>query len=109
MNRPDRDDFIKSICFGFIPAGTANGLHKSIVEASQEEQGVLTGAFLCAKGRKTKMDLTEIDMEYTPDNKVYMFLAVSYAIVADADINSEFMRFLGEARFTLYGAYRIVN
>lgn len=33
MNRPDKDEFCNSIAFGFIPAGTANGLHKSIVEA----------------------------------------------------------------------------
>lgn len=67
---------------------------------------------MCAKGRKTKMDLTEIDMEYQqnmPNKKVYMFLSVSYAIVADTDINSEFMRWAGESRFSIYGAYRIFN
>jgi len=32
-----------------------------------------------------------------------------YAIVADSDINSEFLRFMGDIRFSLYGAYRIAK
>ena len=64
MNRPDREQFLNSVALGFIPAGTANGLHKSVVEAVKEESGILTAAFMCAKGRKCKMDLTELEMEY---------------------------------------------
>ena len=55
-----------------------------------------------------KMDLTECEMEYTAE-KVYMFLTMSYAIVADADLGSEFLRAIGEARFILWGGYRCFN
>lgn len=51
------------------------------------------------------MDLTELDMEYHTE-KVYSVLAFTYAIVADIDIGSEFMRNLGELRYTLWGLYR---
>jgi len=51
--------------FGFIPAGTGNGLVKSI-QAESNEFGdiILTSAFIIAKGRKTLIDLTELDLEY---------------------------------------------
>ena len=38
-----------------------------------------------------------------------MFLGFCYGIVADLDINSEWMRGIGESRYHIYGAYRIVN
>ena len=38
-----------------------------------------------------------------------MFLAFCYGLVADLDINSEFMRAIGEARFHIYGTYRVIN
>jgi hypothetical protein len=37
---------------------------------------------------------------------VYSFLSVSFAYIADLDLNSEFMRCCGEFRFDLYGTYR---
>ena len=58
------------------------------------------------------MDLVELELEYdkhTPDKRIYMFLGFCYGIVADLDINSEFMRSIGESRYTIYGAYRIIN
>jgi sphingosine kinase len=30
MSRADRDEFLEKTTFGFIPAGTGNGLHKSV-------------------------------------------------------------------------------
>jgi hypothetical protein len=53
--------------------------------------------------------LTELDLEYQPEKKVYMFLAMFYAIYADVDINSEQLRWMGDTRFTFWAAYRIVN
>ena len=53
------------------------------------------------------MDLTEIDLEYQPE-KVYCFLSVAWAVIADCDLNSEFIRCLGHPRFTLWGIYRVI-
>ena len=49
---------------GFIPGGTSNGLVKAVLDFSGETYGVENAAFVAAKGRKTKMDLTEIECEY---------------------------------------------
>ena len=112
MSRPDRDEFQDKLTFGFIPAGTANGLHKSVVTQFDEKEGIHTAAFAVAKGRTTKLDLTELDLEYyqneeTP-KKVYMFLMMAWAIISDCDINSEVIRCCGPPRFTMWGVYRVM-
>lgn len=58
------------------------------------------------------MDLTELEFEYLRNeqqNKVYMFLSLVWAIIADIDINSEVIRCVGSARFTIWGVYRALN
>jgi sphingosine kinase len=55
------------------------------------------------------MDLTELDLEYQPDQKVFMFLMMSWAIISDSDINSEVIRWIGSPRFTIWGVYRIIS
>ena len=53
-----------SISLGFIPGGTANGLVMSILKYTNEEYSIETAAFIVAKGRTMRMDLTEIEGEY---------------------------------------------
>ena len=55
---------MSKITVGFIPGGTANGLVKSVLDFDNENYGVLEAAFLVAKGRTMRMDLTEIEGEY---------------------------------------------
>jgi sphingosine kinase len=58
-----------------------------------------------AKGRQMKMDLTEIEGEYQKE-KIYSFLSTYWAVLADIDINSEVIRWMGSPRFTVWGTYR---
>ena len=108
MHRPDAEQFINQTSFGFIPAGTSNGLYASVADLGTERDCVLSAAFVIAKGRNTKMDLTELTMQYD-DNKLYMFLSFNYAIIADTDINSEWMRNLGSIRYTIRGIRNVVS
>ena len=65
-----------------------------------------------AKGATMDLDLTELELEYHQheDNpKIYMFLMLSWAFISDCDLNSEVFRCLGQARFTIWGLYRILN
>jgi len=108
MHRADREEFLENLAFGFIPAGTGNGLHKSVVETFNEKDGIHSAAFAVAKGRTSKMDLTELDLEYN-EKKVYMFLLMAWAVVSDCDINSEVIRCCGPPRFTVWGVYRVLS
>jgi len=91
---------------GFIPGGSANGLVRAVLDYSNEEFSVQNAAFVVAKGRTTRMDLTEIDAEYQKD-KIYSFLSTFWGVLADCDINSEVIRWVGTSRFTLWGILRV--
>lgn len=62
--RPDWMQLMSKLTLGFIPGGTANGLVKSVLDYDKEDFGVLEAAFVVAKGRSLRMDLTEIEAEY---------------------------------------------
>jgi sphingosine kinase len=106
-HRADWQELKETINIGFIPGGTGNALTKSVLFTSKEEYGVQEAAFLVAKGRKMLMDCTEIEGEYEP-HKIFSFLSVAWAYVADCDINSEAIRCIGSPRFTMWGIYRIL-
>lgn len=97
---------MSSLAVGFIPGGSANGLVKSVLDFSEEEYGVENAAFIVGKGRSMRMDLTEIEAEYEKE-KIYSFLSTAWAVIADCDINSEVLRWMGPPRFTVWGLYRI--
>jgi sphingosine kinase len=101
MNRSDHKQFLAQTSFGFIPAGTSNGLYASIADFGGEKDDIKSAAFVVAKGRSTKMDITKLNMEYYPNTPLYMFLSLNYAFIADTDINSEWMRSIGTLRYTL--------
>lgn len=98
---------MSKMTIGFIPGGTGNGLVKSVLDYSGENYTLENAAFIIAKGRSMRMDLTEIEAEYMKD-KIYSFLSTAWAVIADCDINSECLRFLGPTRFTLWGVLRII-
>lgn len=105
--RRDHIQMMSSTAIGFIPGGSANGLVKAVLDFSGEDFSVENTAFIVAKGRTTRMDLTEIEAEYQKE-KIYSFLATFWGVLADCDINSEVFRCLGTARFTIWGVYRVI-
>jgi sphingosine kinase len=105
--RSDAISIMATTAIGFIPGGSGNGLVKAVLDFAGEDYSVENAAFLAAKGRITRMDLTEIDCEYQTD-KIYSFLSTFWGVLADCDINSEVLRCLGPARFTIWGIYRVI-
>ena len=55
---------MNGVTLGFIPGGTSNGLVKAVLDHSGEPFGVENAAFVAVKGRRMRMDLTEIECEY---------------------------------------------
>jgi sphingosine kinase len=49
---------------------------------------------------------TEIDLD---SKKIYSFLSVGWGLLADIDVESEFLRTLGESRFTIWSFYRLIK
>ena len=62
--------------------------------------------FRICKGRSTKLDLSS----YQTKSKSYTsFLTMSWAMIADIDIESECIRFLGALRNDIWGVWRVIN
>ena len=108
MTREDRAAFLATVTIGVIPGGTGNALIKSLLAHTNEECGILEAAYLVARGNRGHMDMTELTLEYE-QRRVYSFLSVAWAIVADCDINSEVIRWAGSARFTMWGVWRCMS
>ncbi|KAJ1897149.1 hypothetical protein LPJ66_003557 [Kickxella alabastrina] len=92
----------KSLPLGVIPAGTGNGLAKSLDIIWPEQAAVAV----------VKADVRALDiMSATLASGLtkYCFLSMTWGLLADIDIESETMRWAGSARLDLYGTVRLMN
>ncbi|XP_027204200.2 sphingosine kinase 1-like [Dermatophagoides pteronyssinus] len=91
-----------------IPGGSGNGLARSLNNIFSNGGRTMFNQLIestlhTIKGQPTPMDLVRI----TTTNKVYYsFLSFGWGLMADIDIESERLRFLGEPRFTIWSIYR---
>jgi diacylglycerol kinase family enzyme len=109
--RSDSMDILRQISFGIIGTGTSNGLMKSILHESQEPYGILEMSFLICRGRTTPMDLSTYHITTNPTTShrsLIGFLSYSYAFIADVDIESEILRFLGYLRIIIWTVWRLL-
>ena len=86
FHRREIEEF--NITIGVIPAGSGNGLAKSISDSLNEEYDIKFFAFLICKGLTKKMDLLEINKS-SDNKKIYSFLSVAWGIISDIDLESE--------------------
>eukprot|EP00980_Cylindrotheca_fusiformis_P010706 scaffold2400_cov187-Cylindrotheca_fusiformis.AAC.11 len=104
--RSDSKALLSKLKLGAIGAGTSNGLAKSVAHASNEQDSALDYAFFVAKGNTVKLDLSE----YETTSATYLsFLTFTWSMIADIDIGSEVIRFIGSLRFDLWGALCVVT
>lgn len=93
---------------GIIPAGTGNGLAKTLLEISGEPEDPVSAAFLIVKsiaqGKYRPLDIAKIEQN---GQIYYSFLSFSWGIISDVDIESEKLRFLGSLRTDIYALMRI--
>lgn len=64
---------------------------------------ILAATLNVIHGRRTPLDLVEVT---TKRKKFYSFLSIGWGLLADMDIESEGLRFMGGFRFTVYGLIR---
>jgi hypothetical protein len=104
--RSDCNNILGKLRLGVIGSGTSNGLAKSLAHASKEQDSALDYAFLVAKGSTVKMDLSEYE---TKSNSYLSFLTFSWSMIADIDIESEVIRFMGFLRMDLWGVWCVLK
>lgn len=103
MSRGDWETAIKTP-IGIIPAGTGNGLCKTLLEFAEEPYDPISAAFLIARGREHAIDLAVVEQD---QRHYYSILSIAWALPSQIDIESEKLRYLGSLRNTIYALFRI--
>ena len=98
------------IPLGVIPAGSGNG-----IAASLGWKTAVDAALSISAGEFSTIDTFEYTQLPEPDNaeagpsKGHMFLLVCWGMLSDIDFGSEKWRWMGEFRFTLMGAIKVLT
>jgi sphingosine kinase len=92
LSRKDWSTAIKHP-LGLIPCGTGNGL-----SAACGFSGVPDAAMAIARGFYKPLDIMSV---FQNGQRRYSFLSLTWGLIADVDIGSEFMRCLGDTRFPI--------
>uniref|UniRef100_A0A6G1S9F4 Sphingosine kinase 1 n=1 Tax=Aceria tosichella TaxID=561515 RepID=A0A6G1S9F4_9ACAR len=105
-----RDDWQRAIKIpiGAIPTGSGNGLAYTLLNSSQISVTSQTEAVRLCCEQVIRADRTPCDLVKVRYGKetIWSFLSIGWGLLADIDIDSEWLRFLGEFRFTVYGVLR---
>ncbi|KAL8467923.1 hypothetical protein ACS0TY_031245 [Phlomoides rotata] len=103
--REDWDHAIK-IPLGVVPAGTGNGMAKSILDSCGEPCAASNATLEIIRGHKRSLDVATISQGET---RFFSLLMLAWGLVADIDIESEKYRWMGSARLEFYALQRILR
>ena len=106
---------LKRIVLCPLPCGSGNGLCFSGLCLANEPFTMNCALRLLIRQKTQEKDLGLIDFEKdndfdpNPPSRIFS-LTISWGLVADVDINSEFLRrFFGEYRFSIYGFIKVIR
>lgn len=108
MNRTDWELAI-SVPIGIIPTGSGNGLAYTLIkqlrpEVKSQDEAINICCEQAIKDNTCLADLVQVKLRQS--HTVWSFLSIGWGLLADIDIDSEWLRCLGEFRFTIYGVLR---
>ncbi|XBI29431.1 hypothetical protein VPH35_053417 [Triticum aestivum] len=107
LQRSDWEEAIK-MPIGVVPAGTGNGMAKSLMHAASETCSVSDAVFAIIRGHSHKQAL-DVCTIVQGGKTIFSVLSTTWGLVADVDIESEKYRWMGSARFDFYALVRIMN
>ncbi|OIW20893.1 hypothetical protein TanjilG_24971 [Lupinus angustifolius] len=105
LEREDWDNAIKTP-LGVVPAGTGNGMAKSLLDSVGDPCAVANAVLAIIQGHKQQVDVATITQGET---RFFSILMLAWGLVADIDIESEKYRWMGSARIDFYGLCRILR
>ncbi|XP_021310006.1 sphingosine kinase 1 isoform X2 [Sorghum bicolor] len=105
LQREDWETAIK-VPLGIIPAGTGNGMARSLLHAAGEPFSISNAVFAIIRGHKRALDVTSVVQGKT---RFFSVLMLTWGLVADVDIESEKYRWMGSARLDFYLLLRVLN
>jgi diacylglycerol kinase family enzyme len=124
--RADEKEILEKVKFGIIGCGTSNGLAKSILHWSdvsycpflysiqlpnlnqfepQENYGPLESIFHICRGNTAPLDIASYQLANSSQSYT-SFLTFTWGLIADCDLDSECLRWLGSLRQGIWAVYR---
>jgi diacylglycerol kinase family enzyme len=93
-----------------LPCGSGNGLCYSTLGNEPFTINCALRQLIRKKTKRRDLGLVSYTDDFTGDRIEKLFsLTISWGLVADVDILSEPLRFLGDSRFTIYGLLRVLR
>ncbi|GMP74839.1 hypothetical protein CsSME_00032122 [Camellia sinensis var. sinensis] len=105
LERDDWDAAIK-MPLGIVPAGTGNGMAKSLLDSVGHPCTAFNAILAIIRGHKCSLDVATILQGQTT---FFSVLMLAWGLVADIDIESEKYRWMGSARIDFYAVQRIFH
>ncbi|MBA0866080.1 hypothetical protein Goshw_017692 [Gossypium schwendimanii] len=103
LEREDWSDAIK-MPIGMVPAGTGNGMVKSLLDSAGEICSPSNAILAVIRGHTRSLDVATISQGKT---RFFSVLMLAWGLIADIDIESEKYRWMGSARIDFYALQRI--
>uniref|UniRef100_A0A5B6ZHW6 sphingosine kinase n=1 Tax=Davidia involucrata TaxID=16924 RepID=A0A5B6ZHW6_DAVIN len=102
----ERDDWDAAIRMplGIVPAGTGNGMAKSLLDSIGDPCTASNAILAVIRGHKRSLDVATI---FQGETRFFSVLMLAWGLVADIDIESEKYRWMGSARIDFYALQRI--
>lgn len=94
LERSDWEDAIK-MPIGIIPAGTGNGMVKSLMDDADEPCTAANATYTVIKGHKRQLDVATVVQGHA---RFFSVLMLTWGLIADVDIESEKYRWMGSMR-----------
>lgn len=105
LQREDWDTAIKTP-LGIVPAGTGNGMAKSLLDSVGDPCAIANAVLAIIRGHKRQLDVATITQGET---RFFSILMLAWGLIADIDIESEKYRWMGSARLDFYAVCRLFN
>ncbi|KAI4299290.1 hypothetical protein L6164_032762 [Bauhinia variegata] len=105
LEREDWDTAIK-MPLGVVPAGTGNGMAKSLLDSVGYPCAAANAILAIIRGHKRSLDVATIKQGET---RFFSVLMLAWGLIADIDIESEKFRWMGSARMDVYALNRIFH
>ncbi|PSS24685.1 Sphingosine kinase [Actinidia chinensis var. chinensis] len=105
LEREDWDAAIK-MPIGAIPAGTGNGMAKSLLDSVGHTCTTYNATLAIIRGNKRSLDVATI---LQGETRFFSVLMLAWGLVADIDIESEKYRWMGSARIGFYALQRVFH
>jgi sphingosine kinase len=99
-------DAISKVTVGIIPGGSGNGLPMSLVYYAKRPFSIKNATLITVPNISIPIDLAYVTQN---DQSEFAFLSIGMGLIPEIDTGSDFLRWLGSCRFTLWAIVCILE